>query len=87
MLIGTWAFALDKAGCENLKDLKILNNEMIDAVWNESSEVSADKMSALTGGSKNMIKAKPHCVVHGKLYRRVGSDGKEYDIDYELRLP
>lgn len=52
MLIGTWAFALDKAGCENLKDLKILNNEMIDAVWNESSEVSADKMSALTGGAK-----------------------------------
>lgn len=67
--------------------MKILNNEMIDTVWNESSEVSADKMSTLTGGSKNNIKAKPHCVVHGKLYRRVGSDGKEYDIDYELRLP
>ena len=86
-LIGSTAFALDKAGCESLKDVKILNNEMIDAVWNESGEVSADKMSALTGGSKNMIKAKPHCVVHGKLYKRTGSDGKEYAIDYELRLP
>ena len=73
---GTAAFALDKAGCESLKDVKILNNEMIDALWSESGEVSADKMSALTGGSKNMIKAKPHCVVHGKLYKRTGSDGK-----------
>ena len=26
------AFALDKAGCESLKDVKILNNEMKDAV-------------------------------------------------------
>ena len=60
---------------------------MIDALWSESGEISADKMSALTGGSKNTIKAKPHCVVHGKLYKRTGSDGKEYAIDYELRLP
>ena len=74
-LICSTAFALDRAGCESLKDVKILNNEMIDAVWNESGEVSADKMSALTGGSKNTIKAKPHCVVHGKLYKRTGSDG------------
>ena len=35
-LFGTSAFALDKAGCESLKDVKILNNEMIDAVWSES---------------------------------------------------
>ena len=81
------AFIIDKTGCESLKDVKILNNEMIDTVWNESGEVSADKMSALTGGSKNSIKAKPHCVVHGKLYKRTGSDGKEYAIDYEIRLP
>ena len=86
-LVSSTAFALDKVGCESLKDVKILNNEMIDAVWNESGEVSADKMSALTGGSKNNIKAKPHCVVHGKLYKRTGSDGKEYAIDYEIRLP
>ncbi|WP_262974896.1 hypothetical protein [Campylobacter concisus] len=31
-LFGSTAFALDKAGCESLKDVKILNNEMIDAV-------------------------------------------------------
>ena len=80
-LVRSTALALDKAGCE------ILNNEMIDALWSESGEILADKMSELTGGSKNTIKAKPHCVVHGKLYKRTGSDGKEYAIDYELRLP
>ena len=37
-LFGTSAFALDKAGCESLKDVKILNNEMIDAVWSESGD-------------------------------------------------
>ena len=31
-LFGTAAFALDKAGYASLKDLKILHNEMIDAV-------------------------------------------------------
>ena len=31
-LFGSTDFALDKAGCESLKDVKILNNEMIDAV-------------------------------------------------------
>ena len=36
VLFGSTAFALDKAGCESLKDVKILHNEMIDAVWNES---------------------------------------------------
>ena len=39
-LFGTSAFDLDKAGCESLKDVKILNNEMIDAVWSESSDAS-----------------------------------------------
>ncbi|OUT17499.1 tannase/feruloyl esterase family alpha/beta hydrolase [Campylobacter concisus] len=37
-LIGSTAFALDRAGCESLKDVKILNNEMIDAAWHEKGE-------------------------------------------------
>ena len=32
-LVSSTAFALDKAGCESLKDVEILHNEMIDAVW------------------------------------------------------
>ncbi|WP_181001438.1 hypothetical protein [Campylobacter concisus] len=39
-LFGTAAFALDKAGCESLKDVKILHSEMKDAVWNESGDAS-----------------------------------------------
>ena len=37
-LFGSAVFALDKAGCESLKDVKILNNEIIDAVWHEKGE-------------------------------------------------
>ena len=40
VLFGSTDFALDKAGCESLKDVKILNNEMIDAVWSESGNAS-----------------------------------------------
>ena len=32
-LFGTAAFALDKAGYASLKDVKILNSDMKDAVW------------------------------------------------------
>ena len=39
-LFGSAVFALDKAECESLKDVKILHNEMIDAVWNESGDAS-----------------------------------------------
>ena len=41
ILFSSAAFALDKAGCESLKDLKILHNEMIDAVWNEKDKEHA----------------------------------------------
>lgn len=37
-LVSSTAFTLDKAGCESLKDAKILNNEMIDALWNEKDK-------------------------------------------------
>ncbi|WP_258033312.1 hypothetical protein [Campylobacter concisus] len=32
------AFIIDKTGYESLKDVKILNNEMIDTVWNEGAK-------------------------------------------------
>ena len=32
-LFGSTAFALDKAGFESLKDVKILNSEMKDVEW------------------------------------------------------
>ena len=40
VLIGSTAFALDKAGYASLKDVKILHSEMKDAVWNESGDAS-----------------------------------------------
>ncbi|MDO4874985.1 MAG: hypothetical protein Q3967_02775 [Campylobacter sp.] len=46
-LIGSTAFALDRARCESSKDVKILNNEMIDAVWNEKDKEHASKKQNL----------------------------------------
>ena len=46
-LVSSTAFALDRAGCESLKDIKILNNEMIDAVWNEKDKEHASKKQDL----------------------------------------
>ena len=86
-LQGALASGFDERACAALKGAKIYDTKIGEAIWNQSGEIGADRMSALTGGSKNTIKAKPHCVVHGKLYKRIGSDGKEYAIDYELRLP
>ena len=37
-LVSSTAFALDKAGCESLKDVKILNNEIIDVGSNERAK-------------------------------------------------
>ncbi|QPI00257.1 hypothetical protein G5B97_09255 [Campylobacter concisus] len=37
-LIGSTTFALDRAGCESLKDVKILNNEIIDVGSNERAK-------------------------------------------------
>ena len=45
-LIGSTAFALDKAGCESLKDVKILNNEMKDVEW-ERAGIDVGPLGAL----------------------------------------
>ena len=37
-LVSSTAFALDRAGCESLKDVKILNNEIIDVGSNERAK-------------------------------------------------
>ena len=45
-LIGSTAFALDRAGCESLKDVKILNNEMKDVEW-ERAGIDVGPLGAL----------------------------------------
>ncbi|WP_412763516.1 tannase/feruloyl esterase family alpha/beta hydrolase [Rodentibacter abscessus] len=44
-------------------------------------------MSALTGGAKNTLQAKPYCIVEGEIAARTGADGKHYGIKLQLRLP
>ncbi len=79
--------ALRENQCLALKDTKVFNTEIQNVEWNAKGEVPADRMSALTGGAKNTLQAKPHCIVEGEIAARTGADGKHYGIKFQLRLP
>ena len=86
-LHGAFASDFDEQACAALKSAKIYDTKISEAIWNQSGEIGADKMSALTGGAKKTLKAAPHCIIHGEIASRTGSDGKHYGIKFELRLP
>lgn len=79
--------AFNEAQCLALKGTSIFDTQIQKVEWNASGEVAADKMSALTGGATNVLKAKPHCIVEGEIAARTGADGKHYGIKFQLRLP
>lgn len=79
--------ALNERQCLALKDTSVFNTEIQNVEWNATGEVPADRMSALTGGVKNTLQAKPHCIVEGEIAPRTGADGKHYGIKFQLRLP
>lgn len=83
----TSALAFDKSACLALKDTRLTNTSINSAVWNETGEVPADRMSALTGGSANSLQVGQHCIVTGEIGARTGADGKPYGTKFELRLP
>ena len=86
-LQGALASGFDERACAALKGAKIYDTKISEAIWNQSGEIGADRMSALTGGAKKTLKAAPHCIIHGEIASRTGSDGKHYGIKFELRLP
>ena len=86
-LQGALASDFDERACAALKSTTIYDTKISEAIWNQSGEIGADKMSALTGGAKKTLKAAPHCIIHGEIASRTGSDGKHYGIKFELRLP
>ena len=72
-LVSSTAFALDRAGCESLKDVKILNNKMIDAVWNEKGEAPKSMLakSRTYAGKEFLVCAYP------KVATYVGGDASK----------
>lgn len=78
---------LNQAQCLALKDASIFDTQIQHVEWNANGEVPADRMSALTGGVKKTLQAKPHCIVEGEIAARTGADGKHYGIKFQLRLP
>jgi len=46
--------------CITLKNISITDTVITKAEWS-NGEISADRMSSLTGGSTNVLQSKPHC--------------------------
>ena len=76
----------NKQQCLALKNSQIADTSITKAEWS-NGEISADRMASLTGGSTNILQAKPHCVIEGEIGARTGADGKHYGTKFQLRLP
>ena len=76
----------NKQQCLALKNSQIADTSITKVEWSDG-EISADRMSSLTGGSTNILQAKPHCVIEGEIGARTGVDGKHYGTKFQLRLP
>ena len=72
--------------CLALKNTVIADTAVAKAEWS-NGEIAADRMSALTGGSSNVLKASAHCIIEGEIGGRTGADGKHYGTKFQLRLP
>ncbi|OOF52827.1 tannase/feruloyl esterase family alpha/beta hydrolase [Rodentibacter trehalosifermentans] len=77
----------NEAQCLALKASSIFDTEIQKVEWNAGGEVPADRMSELTGGAKQSLRAGSHCIVEGEIAARTGADGKHYGIKFQLRLP
>lgn len=57
-LQGALASDFNERACAALKGTKIYDTKISEAIWNQSGEIGADKMSALTGGAKKGAKSR-----------------------------
>ncbi|SEQ22316.1 tannase/feruloyl esterase family alpha/beta hydrolase [Basfia succiniciproducens] len=73
--------------CNTLKDSNILNTSIKSVKWFAGGNLPPDEQASFTGASNSNIEAAPHCVVNGEIEKRIGADGKEYAIGFQLRLP
>lgn len=78
------AFAQD---CAVLADIDLYNADISNAAVQEAGTLPPDPMSAMTGGSPRPVEAGAHCLVEGKIEDRIGADGKQYGIRFQLRMP
>lgn len=67
--------------CEALATQFKFDNTSIDSV----ASVAAG--SVMVGGQPSAYTAGAHCLVKGQMFKRKGSDGRDYAIGFEMRLP
>ena len=73
--------------CLTLKNAKIYDAQITSVKWFEGGVLPQDEQSSFTGASEAQTKAGAHCIVNGEIEKRVGADGKDYAIGFQLRLP
>lgn len=76
-----------KEQCENLKNIKIYQTNIISTEWKEEGPLEEDENARFSGSSTAKASAPAHCVVRGEIEKRKGADRKDYSIGFELRLP
>lgn len=72
--------------CSSLNELKLYNTTL-KAQWQKAGDIPADPNSAFTGTTVRDVPMGAHCLVRGEIEKRKGADGKDYAINFELRLP
>ncbi len=83
----TTAKTLTKEKCLELKNSKIYQTNITEAVWVEAGDLPQDQNARLSGASSKPVQAPAHCILKGDIEKRIGVNNKEYSINFELRLP
>lgn len=73
--------------CTALKEAKIYDTIITQTQWFTGGELPQDKNAVMSGASAKPVSAGAHCIVTGEIEKRVGVNGKEYALGFELRLP
>lgn len=73
--------------CRDLMSAKIYNTGITKTEWIPAGDLPQDKNAAMSGASGQAVKAGAHCVISGKIEKRIGVNGKLYAIAFQLRLP
>ncbi|WP_051449054.1 tannase/feruloyl esterase family alpha/beta hydrolase [Tolumonas lignilytica] len=82
-----YAFADKIEACSQLKNLTIDNGSITETRYVNAGLSQQDPFRMFTGASEANHELPAHCLVRGEIDKRVGSDGKNYSIRFEVRLP
>lgn len=80
---GTAGGSLSADACARLAGIALMGGSVASASFERARDVSQEPVSSLFGP----FSRPDHCLVRSVLNRRIGVDGKRYEIQIELRVP